>query len=363
MANPFDLTDRVAMVTGASRGLGEHFARVLARAGADGPLGPGLGPGVSFSSLASPELADNGVVFTGAGLSNGGSTIAVISPAGIDIAAMTGTEGPLGPALPGHRFDSVGSPQHLADGDLVFGGRVDPPFDFNFGNEQDTGLWLIEDGGPPEPLLLADTEAGFGPGVEVKTVLDNFGTNERGDVVVRVRLVGPGVIVQQNDEALIALVDGEQLPIVREGDLFDVDPGPAEDLRTISGLSPSGDPRDDGLFYLQLRFTDGSRGNFTVQLPIPVPGDYNNNGVVDAADYTVWRDNLGAPEGTLPNDTDGGAIGQAQYDTWKANFGNTLGAGSGSIAQVPEPSTTALAFFAWLIGCAFRLRPMPTLPR
>ena len=35
MSRPFDLSDRVAMVTGASRGLGQHFARVLARAGAD----------------------------------------------------------------------------------------------------------------------------------------------------------------------------------------------------------------------------------------------------------------------------------------------------------------------------------------
>jgi len=35
MREPFDLTDRVAMVTGASRGLGENFARALARAGAD----------------------------------------------------------------------------------------------------------------------------------------------------------------------------------------------------------------------------------------------------------------------------------------------------------------------------------------
>jgi gluconate 5-dehydrogenase len=35
MPNPFDLSGRVAMVTGASRGLGENFARVLAGAGAD----------------------------------------------------------------------------------------------------------------------------------------------------------------------------------------------------------------------------------------------------------------------------------------------------------------------------------------
>jgi NAD(P)-dependent dehydrogenase (short-subunit alcohol dehydrogenase family) len=35
MANPFDLSGRVAMVTGTSRGLGQHFARILAGAGAD----------------------------------------------------------------------------------------------------------------------------------------------------------------------------------------------------------------------------------------------------------------------------------------------------------------------------------------
>jgi NAD(P)-dependent dehydrogenase (short-subunit alcohol dehydrogenase family) len=34
-SNPFDLTGKVAMVTGASRGLGQYFARALARAGAD----------------------------------------------------------------------------------------------------------------------------------------------------------------------------------------------------------------------------------------------------------------------------------------------------------------------------------------
>jgi NAD(P)-dependent dehydrogenase (short-subunit alcohol dehydrogenase family) len=33
--NLFDLTGQVALVTGTSRGLGQHFARALARAGAD----------------------------------------------------------------------------------------------------------------------------------------------------------------------------------------------------------------------------------------------------------------------------------------------------------------------------------------
>ncbi len=34
-ANPFDLTGKVAVITGASRGLGQYFGRALARAGAD----------------------------------------------------------------------------------------------------------------------------------------------------------------------------------------------------------------------------------------------------------------------------------------------------------------------------------------
>jgi NAD(P)-dependent dehydrogenase (short-subunit alcohol dehydrogenase family) len=34
-ANPFDLTGKAAIVTGTSRGLGQYFARALARAGAD----------------------------------------------------------------------------------------------------------------------------------------------------------------------------------------------------------------------------------------------------------------------------------------------------------------------------------------
>ena len=38
------------------------------------------------------------------------------------------------------------------------------------------------------------------------------------------------------------------------------------------------------------------------QNTIVLPGDYNQDGIVNAADYTVWRDNLGSPD-SLPNDT------------------------------------------------------------
>jgi hypothetical protein len=51
-------------------------------------------------------------------------------------------------------------------------------------------------------------------------------------------------------------------------------------------------------------------------------GDYNENGVVDAADYVVWRHTLGETGAGLAADGDGsGAVDQADYDLWRANFG------------------------------------------
>jgi T5SS/PEP-CTERM-associated repeat protein len=71
-----------------------------------------------------------------------------------------------------------------------------------------------------------------------------------------------------------------------------------------------------------------------------IPGDYNGNGVVDAADYTRWRDTLGTST-TLPGDTTPGTVTAADYTVWKNNFGAT--ASAASAAAVPEPSTICLA--------------------
>ena len=70
-------------------------------------------------------------------------------------------------------------------------------------------------------------------------------------------------------------------------------------------------------------------------------GDYNDDQSVDAADYTVWRNNLGAPDETAINGNgDGGGIGPTDYGVWKSNFGNdySLGSGADTVASVPEPT-------------------------
>jgi hypothetical protein len=85
-------------------------------------------------------------------------------------------------------------------------------------------------------------------------------------------------------------------------------------------------------------------------------GDYNNNGVVDAADYVLWRNNLGSPT-SLPNDDTAG-VGQDDYTRWRLHFGQTSGAGATvSGAAVPEPSTLVLlALAATFMARSRRLR-------
>jgi hypothetical protein len=95
--------------------------------------------------------------------------------------------------------------------------------------------------------------------------------------------------------------------------------------------------------------------NLTVTNLSFLPGDYNENGVVDAADYVVWRDNLGSGA-PLPNDDTPG-VGQDDYDRWKANFGSTSGTGSivSGNSAIPEPSTFVLLLLL-LAAAGYNLR-------
>jgi hypothetical protein len=92
----------------------------------------------------------------------------------------------------------------------------------------------------------------------------------------------------------------------------------------------------------------------------PVPpsalGDFNGDSRVDAADYTVWRDNLGSTsDASILNRGDQIAgVSAGDYNIWKQNFGKAYGTGSGAFAagaQVPEPST--LVLLAMCVGGSF----------
>ena len=144
-----------------------------------------------------------------------------------------------------------------------------------------------------------------------------------------------------------------------------VDPGNVGDVQVQSSLVWGGLAETAGVALVSLNtgLTMPDMVNCTpayvqahipLPLTVPVPGDYNNNGIVDAADYTVWRDKLGTST-NMPNDTTPASVTQADYDVWKANYGNhPSGSGAGANAAVPEPATLVLLIFAAAAWCLQR---------
>ena len=97
-------------------------------------------------------------------------------------------------------------------------------------------------------------------------------------------------------------------------------------------------------------------GIITIAALAGVPGDFNGNGIVDAADYVLWRKG-----GPLQNEvSNSGTVDEQDYLDWRAHFGNS-GSGSGSGLQaaggVPEPATIALVGLGvTLVGFSRRRR-------
>jgi hypothetical protein len=88
------------------------------------------------------------------------------------------------------------------------------------------------------------------------------------------------------------------------------------------------------------------------------PGDFNDDGLVDAADYVVWRKTSGDPvaRGVAADGDGDGAIGPGDYNVWLANFGKNYAAGSQTASPTPEPSTLALLLLTALAAITRRHR-------
>ncbi len=124
------------------------------------------------------------------------------------------------------------------------------------------------------------------------------------------------------------------------------------DYGTISGSVASlGTPTGPAGFNYQLIDTGSVIRLVVSEPPVGMPGDYNDDGTVDTADYIVWAKNRNTTN-TLPNDNDlGGTIGEAHYALWLNHFGQTEAGSGGQNGPVPEPSAAALAVLG-LIGFA-----------
>ena len=79
----------------------------------------------------------------------------------------------------------------------------------------------------------------------------------------------------------------------------------------------------------------GTASSVVVQLSMVV-GDYNGDGIVDAADYTVWRDTLGSTTALQADGDNNGVIDADDYLVWASRFGAS--ALPSNADAIPEPS-------------------------
>ncbi len=90
---------------------------------------------------------------------------------------------------------------------------------------------------------------------------------------------------------------------------------------------------------------------------VPLPGDYNQNGSVDAADYIIWRRTLGQSGIGLAADGNGNKqIDNGDYNIWRSHFGQSVASEFLAHTAVPEPANFILLTLAATGWCLRRSR-------
>lgn len=357
----------------------ESGAMVLAQKGS--PV-PGL-PGSVYYGFGSPVVNDAGnlafyasVQAVGPGGINGGVLMSDRDGAGLTTLYRPGDSAP----GTGHVFESFRSaaeagsnPVMNVDGRLAFSGNLTQQSGV-VDTSNDSGIWSEGLGGA---LSLVAREGDQAPGAAPGVTFGDFDTvmpmlNGFGQTAF-VAGVNPPTTGGYTNVGLWAQDrDGVLQLIVIEGGQLDVDDGPGIDLRTVSKLRSLANHRDTapgensgnedgrascfndlGQIVFAADFTDGSSGVFVSNAVANYDGDYNGDGVVDAADYTVWRDTSGMTGVGLAADGDrDGDVDAADYQVWLDTYGQvvTTSGASASGSSTPEPGALMLAMLAASAG-------------
>jgi hypothetical protein len=217
-------------------------------------------------------------------------------------------------------------------------------------------------------ILPEDTDLGDHSGRVIASAwVGAAGLLNSGDVV---ELVDPSLTVQDfvyYDEANIGDPAVDDVPVAeglwKDGAAIDTlssgTTGRAIALRTDGAtpneVNPAADAED--LDWMQYALAIGGTPGQPNSPPPSNMGDYNDDGTVNAADYTVWRNTLGqmvtagnGADGTGPSGVPDGSIDRLDYDFWKALYGSMPGIGATANLSVPEPATLMLAVAALIIN-------------
>ncbi len=89
-------------------------------------------------------------------------------------------------------------------------------------------------------------------------------------------------------------------------------------------------------------------------LSVGLAGDYNGDGTVNLADYSVWRGHLGGGWISNRHSQLVGSVGFDDYLVWKANFAASLSPSTSGLAAVPEPNPLVALLLAVNLAAATR---------
>lgn len=239
-------------------------------------------------------------------------------------------------------FGTVDTPDNAAT-PLVNNGHIAG----NSENEPNTLPGYVKGVGTLDNVVITGTDApGFSPASVVRGSVAYNGTLE-----IEIRGTASSEFDQINHilSAGVAQLGGD-LEVALLGDFMPSLDDAFEIITAIGGVSGTFTTLADELPALSagLKWAiDYGTNNVVLSvIAAGVPGDYNQDGTVNAADYTVWRNYLGSGTALANDDTAG--VGPDDYDRWKMHFGESAGAGSGSLSDsvaVPEP-----AGLVWLLG-------------
>jgi hypothetical protein len=102
--------------------------------------------------------------------------------------------------------------------------------------------------------------------------------------------------------------------------------------------------------------------NLEIRL-IKAVADYNRNGLVDLADFILWRNSYGQTGAGLAADGNAnGFVDIGDFDLWRANFGKSLSTSTALASfesqptTIPEPAT--LTIFSLAIALTFSPRSL-----
>jgi autotransporter-associated beta strand protein len=340
LADDVDLDVAVPIING---GLTKNGAGTMRLSGANtftgavtvnaGVLRSNNAAGFSSSSAITVNggtLDMNGITDTVASLAGSGGAITQ-GAAGLTLAATSGSTAFAGTITGTATLTKNGGSTQILSGNNSLGPVALSAGALLFNGSNTTGAVTVSGGtlggtGSVSGAVTVNTTGHLAPGASIES-LDVGALTLNAGSVLDAELGAPGTGDRVNVTGLLTL-NGGTINLINSGGL---DAG-TYTLFQYGSLTGS---------VASLGIPTGGPSNFTyalldtgsaINLSVGIPGDFNHDASVDAADYVAWLKNDGTPAG---------------YDLWRSNFGRAAGSGAGAglgdLASVPEPTTILMA--------------------